>query len=60
VKLSSSPALLVRTGRGVLFLGMLVDGLSVLGLQSFDEQTFTDVAILLALGFQLLVRRPQR
>lgn len=48
---------IVRTGLGVLFLGTLSNGLSILGLQSFDQQTATGAAILAAAGLDVLLHR---
>jgi ribose transport system permease protein len=48
---------LVRTGIGVLFLGFLSNGMSLLGLQSFDQQIVTGLFIFLAACADGLMRR---
>ena len=46
--LSGGRGSLLRTGIGVLFLGFLSNGMSLLGLQSFDQQMVTGSFIFLA------------
>lgn len=51
---------LLRTGIGVLFLGFLSNGMSLLGLASFDQQIVTGVIIFIAAsadGLQRWLRR---
>ena len=50
----------LRTALGVLFLGMLVNGLSILGLESYDQQTITGVVILAAAGLDVALNRKPR
>lgn len=47
---------LLRTGIGVLFLGFLANGMSLLGLQSFDQQMVTGAFIFLAASADGLLR----
>ena len=47
-RLSGGRGSLVRTGIGVLFLGFLANGMSLLGLQSYDQQMVTGSFIFLA------------
>jgi ribose transport system permease protein len=52
---------LLRTGIGVLFLGFLANGMSLLGLESFDQQIVTGLFIFLAASADGLLRwRRQR
>jgi ribose transport system permease protein len=46
--LSGGRGSLLRTGIGVLFLGFLSNGMSLLGLQSYDQQIVTGSVIFLA------------
>jgi ribose transport system permease protein len=46
----------LRTGIGVLFLGFLSNGMSLLGLQSFDQQIVTGLFIFLAASADGLLR----
>ncbi len=55
--LSGGRGSLLRTGIGVLFLGFLSNGMSVLGLQSFDQQIVTGSFIFLAASADGLWRR---
>jgi ribose transport system permease protein len=47
---------LLRTGIGVLFLGFLSNGMSLLGLQSYDQQIVTGAFIFLAASADGLMR----
>jgi hypothetical protein len=47
-RLSGGRGSLLRTGIGVLFLGFLSNGMSLLGLQDFDQQMITGGFIFLA------------
>lgn len=54
--LSGGRGSLLRTGIGVLFLGFLSNGMSLLGLQSFDQQIVTGAFIFLAASADGLLR----
>ena len=54
--LSGGRGSLVRTGIGVLFLGFLANGMSLLGLQSYDQQIVTGSFIFLAASADGLFR----
>jgi len=51
---------LVRTAIGVLFLGFLSDGMSLLGLASYDQQIVTGAMIFFAASADGLLRRLRR
>jgi ribose transport system permease protein len=55
--LSGGRGSLLRTGLGVLFLGFLSNGMSLLGLQSYDQQIVTGSFIFLAASADGLLRR---
>jgi ribose transport system permease protein len=55
-RLSGGRGSLLRTGIGVLFLGFLSNGMSLLGLQSFDQQIVTGSFIFLAASADGLLR----
>ena len=48
---------IARTGMGVLFLAVLINGLSLLGFQVFDQQAVEGAVILLAVALDILLRR---
>jgi ribose transport system permease protein len=48
---------IARTGLGVLFLGVLINGLSLLGLQVYDQQAVEGAVILLAVALDILLHR---
>jgi ribose transport system permease protein len=54
--LSGGRGSLLRTGVGVLFLGFLANGMSLLGLQSYDQQIVTGSFIFLAASVDGLFR----
>jgi ribose/xylose/arabinose/galactoside ABC-type transport system permease subunit len=54
--LSGGRGSLLRTGIGVLFLGFLSNGMSLLGLQSYDQQIVTGSFIFLAASADGLLR----
>jgi len=59
-RLSGGRGSLLRTGIGVLFLGVLSNGMSILGLESYDQQIVTGSFIFLAAsadGLRHLLRR---
>jgi len=56
-RLSGGRGSLLRTGIGVLFLGFLSNGMSLLGLPSFDQQIVTGSFIFLAASADGLFRR---
>ncbi|MEV6924805.1 ABC transporter permease [Dactylosporangium sp. NPDC051485] len=55
-RLTGGQGSLVRTGIGVLFLGLLSNGMSLLGLASFDQQIVTGAFIFLAAAADGLLR----
>jgi ribose transport system permease protein len=63
-RLTGGRGSLLRTGIGVLFLGFLSNGMSLLGLQSYDQQIVTGAFIFLAASadglLRWLRRRPDR
>ncbi|WP_238014446.1 ABC transporter permease [Dactylosporangium sp. AC04546] len=59
-RLTGGRGSLLRTGIGVLFLGFLSNGMSLLGLQSFDQQIVTGSCIFLAAAADGLLRRRRR
>src|SRR6266550_1830658 len=48
---------IARTGMGVLFLAVLINGLSLLGFQVFDQQAVEGAVILLAVALDILLHR---
>jgi len=48
---------IARTGMGVLFLAVLINGLSLLGFQVFDQQAVEGAVILLAVALDIMLRR---
>jgi ribose transport system permease protein len=48
---------IARTGMGVLFLAVLVNGLSLLGFQVYDQQAVEGAVILLAVTLDILLHR---
>jgi ribose transport system permease protein len=48
---------IARTGIGVLFLAVLINGLSLLGLQVYDQQAVEGAVILLAVALDVLLHR---
>jgi ribose transport system permease protein len=46
-----------RTGLGVLFLAVLINGLSLLGFQVYDQQAVEGAVILLAVALDILLHR---
>jgi ribose transport system permease protein len=46
---------IARTGIGVLFLGVLINGLSLLGFQVYDQQAVEGAVILLAVALDILL-----
>jgi len=54
--LSGGRGSLLRTGIGVLFLGFLSNGMSLLGLQSYDQQIVTGAFIFIAASADGLLR----
>jgi ribose transport system permease protein len=58
--LSGGRGSLLRTGIGVLFLGFLSNGMSLLGLQSYDQQMVTGSFIFLAAAADVVPRLLRR
>jgi len=50
---------IVRTGLGVLFLSVLINGLNLLGYQVYDQQAIEGAVILAAAGIDVFVHRRQ-
>jgi ribose transport system permease protein len=48
---------IARTGMGVLFLAVLINGLSLLGFQVYDQQAVEGAVILLAVALDILLHR---
>jgi ribose transport system permease protein len=48
---------IARTGLGVLFLAVLINGLSLLGFQVYDQQAVEGAVILLAVALDILLHR---
>jgi ribose transport system permease protein len=48
---------IARTGIGVLFLAVLINGLSLLGFQVYDQQAVEGAVILLAVALDILLHR---
>jgi ribose transport system permease protein len=48
---------IVRTGMGVVFLAVLINGLSLLGFQIYDQQAVEGAVILLAVALDILLNR---
>jgi ribose transport system permease protein len=59
-RLSGGRGSLLRTGIGVLFLGFLSNGMSLLGLQSYDQQIVTGSFIFLAASAEGLLHWRRR
>jgi ribose transport system permease protein len=55
--LSGGQGSVARTGIGVLFLAVLINGLSLLGFQVYDQQAVEGAVILLAVAFDILLHR---
>jgi ribose/xylose/arabinose/galactoside ABC-type transport system permease subunit len=51
---------ILRTGIGALLLGFLANGMTLLGLQSYDEEVVTGVVILVAASIDALLHRGTR
>ena len=50
----------LRTAIGALLLGFLADGMTLLGLQSYDQETVTGLVILVAASIDALLHRGSR
>ena len=48
---------IARTGMGVLFLAVLINGLSLLGFQIYDQQAVEGAVILIAVALDILLHR---
>lgn len=50
----------IRTILGALLLGFLANGMSIIGLETFDQQAVTGIVILVAAGVDALLHRAMR